>query len=68
MTGMEAWGLVAPLIAAHSVATHTANGSPSLNALDEAYIVIFGALKEHDEKSKQEEKHETVQKHGRKDP
>lgn len=54
MTGMEAWSLVAPLIAAHSVATHTANGSPSLNALDEAYIVVFGALKEHDERRKQE--------------
>lgn len=56
MTGMEAWSLVAPLIAAHSVATHTANGSPSLNALDEAYIVVFGALKEHDERRKQEGK------------
>lgn len=56
ISGMEAWHLVAPLIAAHSVATHTANGSPALNALDEAYIVIFGALKEHDEKRKQEGK------------
>jgi len=56
MTGMEAWHLVAPLIAAHSVATHTAKGSPELNALDEAYIIIFGALKEHDEKRKKEEK------------
>lgn len=54
MTGMEAWHIVAPLIAAHSVATHTANGSQELNALDEAYIIIFGALKEHDEKRKQE--------------
>lgn len=68
MTGMEAWHIVAPLIAAHSVATHTANGSPSLNVLDEAYIVVFGALKEHDEKLKQEEKNETVQKHRRKTP
>ena len=53
ITGMEAWSLVAPLIAAHSVATHTANGSPSLNALDEAYIVVFGALKDHDKKQKE---------------
>ena len=53
MTGMEAWQLVAPLIAAHSVATHTANGSPILNLLDEAYIVVFAALKEHDEKRKE---------------
>ena len=56
MTGMEAWHIVAPLIAAHCVATHTANGCSSLNALDEAYIIVFGALKEHDEKLKQEEK------------
>ena len=56
MTGMEAWHLVAPLIAAHSVATHEANGSPELNALDEAYIVVFGVLKEHDERRKQEAK------------
>lgn len=56
MSGMEAWHLVAPLIAAHSVAQHTASGSPELNALDEAYIIVFGALKEHDEKRKQEEK------------
>ena len=56
ITGMEAWSLVAPLIAAHSVATHTENGSPSLNALDEAYIIVFGALKEHDEKVKEERK------------
>ena len=56
MTGMEAWHLVAPLIAAHSVAQHTASGSPELNVLDEAYIIVFGALKEHDEKRKQEAK------------
>lgn len=56
MTGMEAWSLVAPLIAAHSVAQHTANGSPELNVLDEAYIVVFGALKEHDERQKEEAK------------
>jgi len=56
ISGMEAWHLVAPLIAAHSVAQHERNGSPSLNLLDEAYIIIFGALKEHDEKRKKEEK------------
>ena len=56
MTGMEAWHIVAPLIAAHSVAQHERNGSPSLNLLDEAYIIVFGALKEHDERRKQEEK------------
>lgn len=56
MTGMEAWHIVAPLIAAHSVAQHEKNGSPSLNLLDEAYIIVFGALKEHDERRKQEAK------------
>ena len=56
MTGMEAWHLVAPLIAAHSVFQHTVKGNVELNALDEAYIIIFGALKEHDEKRKKEEK------------
>lgn len=56
MTGMEAWHIVAPLIAAHSVAQHERNVSPSLNLLDEAYIIVFGALKEHDEKVKQEAK------------
>lgn len=65
---MEAWSLVAPLIAAHSVAQHERNGSYQLNVLDEAYIVVFGALKEHDERRKQEEKNETVQKHRRKTP
>ena len=49
---MEAWSLVAPLIAAHSVAQHERNGSYQLNVLDEAYIVVFGALKEHDERRK----------------
>lgn len=53
MTGMEAWHLVAPLIAANSVAQQERNGSPSLNLLDEAYIIVFGALKEHDEKEKE---------------
>lgn len=53
MTGMEAWHLVAPLIAAHSVAQHTADGDYQLNVLDEAYIVVFGALKEHDERRKE---------------
>lgn len=56
MTGMEAWSLVAPLIAAHSVAQHTVSNSQELNVLDEAYVIVFGALKEHDERRKQEGK------------
>lgn len=55
MTGMEAWAIVGPILAAHSV-PYNISGKRSLDALDEAYIVVFGALKEHDEKLKQEAK------------
>lgn len=34
----------------------TAHGGSELNVLDEAYIVVFGALKEHDERQKEEAK------------
>lgn len=55
MTGMEAWSIVAPILAAHSVPYKT-GGKQNLDALDEAYIIVYGALKEHDEKRKQEAK------------
>lgn len=55
MTGMEAWVIVAPILAAHSV-PHKTGGKQNLDALDEAYIIVYGALKEHDEKVKQEAK------------
>ena len=52
MTGMEAWHLVAPLIAAHSAINHARTEDPALNPLDEAYIIIFAALKDFDERKK----------------
>lgn len=55
MTGMEAWSIVAPILAAHSVPYKT-GGKLNLDALDEAYIIVYGALKEHDERRKQEGK------------
>lgn len=55
MTGMEAWRLVAPIIAAHSV-MQGMDGRYEMNALDEAYIIVYGALKEHDEKREKEGK------------
>lgn len=43
MTPMEAWSVVAPILAAHSIATSTAYDG-KLNAIDEAYVIVFGAL------------------------
>lgn len=58
MTGMEAWAIVGPILAAHSV-PYNISGKRYLNALDEAYIIVYGALKEHDEIRKQEAKEKT---------
>ena len=44
MTGMEAWGIIGPLLAAHSVHRK----GEGINDLDEAYLVAFHALKELD--------------------
>lgn len=44
MTGMEAWSLVSPLLAAHSVHRK----GEGINDLDEAYLLVFHALKEYD--------------------
>ena len=44
MTGLEAWSIVAPILAAHM--NHFKG---SLDALDEAYVITFGALKKLDE-------------------
>lgn len=54
MSGMEAWGIVAPILAAHTV--HR-NGD-SLNALDEAYVITFGALKQFDDQEEQKREEE----------
>lgn len=50
MTGLEAWGIVAPILAAHM---RHYNGN--LDALDEAYVLVFGALREYDEKREEAE-------------
>lgn len=55
LTGAQAWSLIAPLIA-HNQHGKSVAGHYELDALDEAYIVVFGALKEHDEKEKEERK------------
>lgn len=44
MTGKEAWSIVAPILAAHTV--HRAG--EGLNALDEAYILTFAVLDRYD--------------------
>lgn len=53
MTGSEAWSIVSPILAAHMVPYSA--GKRDLDALDEAYIIVYGALKEHDEKRNQED-------------
>ncbi len=55
MTGMEAWSIAAPILA-----MHMRDHKGGLNMMDEAYIVIFGALKELDERRcGDEEEHES---------
>ena len=44
MTGLEAWSIVAPILAAQM--NHYKG---YLDALDEAYVLVFGALKKLDE-------------------
>lgn len=53
MTGMEAWDLIAPIIAAHSVMT-LKDGKIKLNPLDHAYITVYAALKAMDEREKKQ--------------
>lgn len=48
MTGMEAWSIVSPIIASHMNHWHG-----NLDALDEAYVMVFGALNEHDKRERE---------------
>ena len=48
MTGMEAWSIVSPILAAHS-AHRGAETYAGLNYMDEAYVTVYGALKQLDE-------------------
>lgn len=41
MTGKEAWSIIAPLLASHSTG--------EFNVLDEAYVLVYGALQYWDE-------------------
>ena len=52
MTGMEAWSLIAPILAAHSPHTLGKDGKYHLTPIDEAYVLCYGALKLLDEKEK----------------
>lgn len=55
MTGSEAWSVIAPILAAHmnDISHYDKNGVyTGLNALDEAYVLVFGALSEYDKKRK----------------
>lgn len=53
MTGMEAWSLISPLIAAHM--TDYRKDKRTLDALDEAYVLTFGALRKLDKKEKDDD-------------
>lgn len=48
MTGIEAWSIVSPILAAHSVHRGTESYA-GLNCMDEAYVTVYGALKQLDE-------------------
>lgn len=48
MTGMEAWSIISPILAAHN-AHRGAESYAGLNCMDEAYVVVYGALKQLDE-------------------
>lgn len=52
MTGSEAWGVIAPILAAHSV-YDTKSKEVGLNAIDQAYVIAYAALNEYDEKRKE---------------
>ncbi len=50
MTGLEAWSIIAPIIAPHG------GTGGRLNELDEAYVTTYRALKLLDETEKEHEK------------
>lgn len=53
MTPMEAWSIVAPILAAHMERIPRDGG---LDALDEAYVIVFGALRKEQERREVETK------------
>jgi len=46
LSGAEAWSLVAPILARYAGVTEDGK----LDLFSEAYVLIYGALKEHDER------------------
>lgn len=54
MTGMEAWSLIAPIIAAH-MQTGREPDYDGLDSLDRAYVLAFGALTEYDRRKKKKD-------------
>lgn len=48
MTGMEAWSIISPILAAHNAHRGTESYA-GLNCMDEAYVTVYGALKQLDE-------------------
>ena len=52
MTGKEAWGIIAPILAAHSVYDPKSTET-GLNAIDQAYVIVYAALDEYDERRKE---------------
>lgn len=51
MTGEEAWSLISPIIAPHG----GVNDDGKISLLDEAYVLVFSALKYWDENHKENE-------------
>lgn len=51
MMGHEAWAVIAPILAAHSVYDPKSKET-GLNAIDKAYVIAYTALCEYDEKRK----------------
>ena len=52
MTGLEAWAVIAPILAAHSVYDPKSK-EVGLNEIDQAYVIAYAALNEYDEKRKE---------------
>lgn len=50
MTPMEAWSIVAPILAAHNT---RAGYDGKLNPLDQAYVIVYGALKRLEDEQKE---------------
>lgn len=51
MTGMEAWSIVAPLLSPY-LSMESYKGEPT--QLMDAWVMVFGALKEYDDRRKDE--------------